>query len=111
MVVEDVVDRPGPCGHRTDRELRTVPRRRDRPEASARVFATGAPAVSDMERDATTGELRIVIDVPVTRDGRVVYDLALSVTPQHLQAIVAEQGLPAAGSVRIMDAGGTVGAR
>ena len=67
--------------------------RRANPEASARVFETDAPVVSDLD-PAPGRPLRMSVDVPVVRDGQVVSDLALSLPLTRMQAIVVAERLP-----------------
>ena len=49
-----------------------------RPETVRQVYATGRPVITNLYKGAVTGRLQISVDVPVFRDGRVVYDLAMT---------------------------------
>ena len=81
--------------------------RRANPEASARVFETDAPIVSDLD-PAPGRPLRMSVDVPVMRDGQVVSDLALSLPLTRMQAIVVAERLPRGWASAILDGSGRV---
>jgi SAM-dependent methyltransferase len=59
-----------------------------------KLFATGRPLVTSVFRGAVTGKLAISVDVPVFRDGRVVYDLAMIVFPDRFGTVLSQQHLP-----------------
>ena len=48
------------------------------PDAVRQVYATGKPLVTDVFNGASSGRLQVSVDVPVFRDGRVIYDLAMT---------------------------------
>ncbi len=87
-----------------------VPSRSDS-GASARVFATGAPMISGVIRNPGTGQAMLSIDVPVSRDGKLVFDLALSLPLARLQQLAGELGLPAGRIGAIFDPSGIIAAR
>jgi signal transduction histidine kinase len=62
-------------------------------DAIRRVVATGQPDISDLTRDAVTGEPVIAINVPVFRDDRLAYVLSLDVAPR-IPRILARLELP-----------------
>jgi PAS domain S-box-containing protein len=68
--------------------------RRGSLEAVSQVFATGRPVVASVYKAASTEELKVSVDVPVFRNGRVVYDLAMAVPPDRFSAVLSQQQLP-----------------
>ncbi len=68
--------------------------RRGSLEGVRQVFATGRPVVANVYTGAATDRLRVSVDVPVFRDGKVVYDLAMAVPPDRFSAILSQQHLP-----------------
>jgi len=81
------------------------------PEQLRQVFETGKPVISDV---FVAGVLRrpiISIDVPVWRDGKIVYDLAVGFLPERLGRILTEQRLPPDRIVSIFDSVGVNVAR
>jgi signal transduction histidine kinase len=75
------------------------------------VFATRRPATSDLFIGAVTGKPVIAVDAPVFRNGRVVYDLAMGVSPDRLGEILALQQVPEGWVASIFDSQGTIVAR
>ena len=75
------------------------------------VFRTAKPVVSDLFRNAITGGHAFTIDVPVLRDGTVVYDLGIDPTPASLVGLIAWAHVPEDWVVAILDAKGVVVAR
>ena len=73
------------------------------PETVRKVYATENPVISDVFKGAVTGRNRIAVEVPVFRDGRVVYDLAMTVPIDHFTAILLQQHLPAGWGGSILD--------
>jgi PAS domain S-box-containing protein len=63
-------------------------------EGVRQVFATGRPVIANVYKGATTRRLGISVDVPVFRDGRVVYDLAMGVPPEWFASVLMQQHLP-----------------
>jgi PAS domain S-box-containing protein len=95
---------------RGGKPLDDLPSGGSRPLA-APVFATGRPVVTDVHLGRITGVMRFTIDVPVQRDGRVVYDLFISLTPSVLGDLVAHQYTPSGTVMTVTDASGHVVAR
>jgi signal transduction histidine kinase len=81
-------------------------------EASAQVFKTGIPAVSDLYMSAVGPRLVVAIDVPVRRDdGSVAYVLSTNPQLEDFAAIIREQHLREGGVVSIYDRHGVNVAR
>lgn len=76
-----------------------------------RVIETGRPMVSDLFEGPVAGRPLIAIDVPVRRDGRVVYVLSLGFLTDQLGEILRGQHLPEGWVGAIFDSQGTVVAR
>ena len=64
------------------------------PEAVRQVYATGRPVVSNAFKGVFTGRLLVSVHVPVLRDGRVVYDLAMNLPAEHFARVLVQQHLP-----------------
>ncbi|MBE0627600.1 MAG: response regulator [Burkholderiales bacterium] len=75
------------------------------------VLDTRKPVVSDLFVGGTTHVPWVGIAVPVIRDGKVLYSLALGIRPKHLSEILQQQHLPADWVVSIVDRNGTIVAR
>jgi signal transduction histidine kinase len=75
------------------------------------VFRTGEPLVLNVFRGAVTGTLLVGIKVPVKRDVEVKYVLTGLITPERLNALLANQNLPADWVAAVFDASQTVVAR
>ena len=76
-----------------------------------RVFETGQPAISDLFAGEVAQRPVVALDVPVHRDGRVVFALAMGVFPERLSQILTRQKIPPHWVVSIFDSGGTIVAR
>ena len=63
-------------------------------EAVRQVFATGRPVVGNVYKGASSEKLKVSVDVPVFRNGRVVYDLAMAVPPDRFATVLSQQHLP-----------------
>jgi PAS domain S-box-containing protein len=81
------------------------------PDAVRQVYATGRPVTTNAFKGAFTGRLMISVHVPVLRDGRVVYDLAMNVPPDPFAAVLFQQHLPPEWIGRIFDGNQVVIAR
>ena len=68
--------------------------RRVRADVVEEIFATGRPSVSNVFVGAFIGRLVVSIDVPVIIDGRVRYDLALTLPIDELNALLRGQKIP-----------------
>jgi PAS domain S-box-containing protein len=78
---------------------------------SDQVFGTGSTVVTGMRAGRATGLIGFSIDVPVFRDGQVVYDLYLRLLPSVIADLVARQRLPPDGVLTVVDPAGVVAAR
>ena len=100
MLVNSVV----PCGT-------PLPHRGD-PGIVERVFQPGQPQVSDLYTGPITREPLIAIDVPVQREGRVLYDLNMGLRPAALGRVLDEQRPPGSAWIAtVLDGTGTIVAR
>ncbi len=70
-----------------------LPKRGD-PDVVRQIYSLKRPFISNVFKGAVTGRLVISVDVPVFRDGRVVYDLAMSVPADRIARILFLQHLP-----------------
>ncbi|HEX4365604.1 MAG TPA: PAS domain S-box protein, partial [Rhodopila sp.] len=75
------------------------------------VFDTHGPVVTEMHRGRITGRNGFSVDVPVFRDGRVVYDLYIRLLPDMMGNLIARQRLPPGGSVMVVDTAGDIVAK
>ncbi|MFL5256799.1 MAG: PAS domain S-box protein [Rhodopila sp.] len=90
-------------------------------DADARVFTTGRPLVTDLQGADRLGQPgfsmpgfsvpSFSVDIPVFRDGTVVYDLFVRLPPQVLAALIDRQHLPPRTVVAVVDSAGVVVAR
>jgi signal transduction histidine kinase/ActR/RegA family two-component response regulator len=87
------------------------PRRRSVSEAVRKVFETGQPVIADMWIGPVTGRAQFGIEMPVLRDGRVLYDLGMNIPVDRLNAILAAQHFPELMLGAILDSTGSVVAR
>ncbi len=85
--------------------------RRNVPERVRRLIATGRPIVSNLFQGAVTKRYLVSIDVPVFEDGRVAYDLALTLPAAHFTAVLNLPNLPPDWIATILDNTSTVLAR
>lgn len=67
------------------------------------VFETSRPQISDMYITAVTRTLAFTIDVPVLRDGEVIYDLAFNPSRDSFFNIIRNLGLPEGWVIAILD--------
>jgi signal transduction histidine kinase/ActR/RegA family two-component response regulator len=90
-----------------------LPKRRPEVNAAtvARVFATGQPLISNLVPRQENGGPIVTAEVPVLRDGQVVYDLSLVLPAQRFETIIAAQHLPAGTVSSVFDRAGVVVAR
>jgi signal transduction histidine kinase len=86
-------------------------------EMHDRVVASGLPQVSDLITGATLHQPIISVGVPVMRDGRVVYVLAMGIKPQGLSDVLLSpknlvlEAVPPTWTVAIVDRKGIILAR
>ncbi|MGE5094048.1 MAG: diguanylate cyclase [Betaproteobacteria bacterium] len=85
--------------------------RHGNPDLVRRVFETGAPVMSDLYTGGVLGRPVISVDVPVKRDGRVVYDLSVGLLPGDFDALAANARFPREWIVVMFDRSGTIVAR
>ncbi len=77
-----------------------------------RVFESGEAHVSDLYTGPITNEPLIAIDVPVSREGRVLYDLSMGFRPAILGRVLDGQRPPGSAWVAaVLDGSGTIVAR
>ena len=87
-----------------------LPRRRNM-TTQQQVFHTGRPTVSNLFTNAITQRHTYTVEVPVVREGRVVYDFGLDPTPAGLIDLLSKQRMEAGWVVSIIDAQGIIVAR
>ena len=68
--------------------------KRNAPDIVRQIYTTGKPLITQAFKSAATGRLLISVDVPVFRDGRVVYDLAMTVPIDGFAKVLLQQHLP-----------------
>jgi C4-dicarboxylate-specific signal transduction histidine kinase len=68
--------------------------KRNNPDAVRRIFQTGKPAVSNLFFGAVTRRPLIALDVPVSRDGKVLYDLSMTFSQETLASVLTRRALP-----------------
>lgn len=77
--------------------------KRNVPDRVRRVFAEAVPSVSDVFRGAVTGRALIGVDVPVKRNNKVLYSLAMTVPLTLLTQVVTLPQLPPEWTATILD--------
>ena len=82
--------------------------KRNIPEQVRRVFETRSPRVSNLFFGAVTKKPLLSIDVPVFRDGGVVFDLAMTLHSDRFASILLHQPLASEWTATILDAKGIV---
>jgi PAS domain S-box-containing protein len=89
-----------------------APPRKRTPVAELReVFATGQPVIADLWIGPVSKKAQIGVETPVMRDGRVAFDLGMSVPAGRFVEILRRQQLPDSFLGAILDRSGTVVAR
>ena len=83
-------------------EGRPLPRR-NASDAVRRVFETGLPHISNLFRGAVTGRALISLDMPVRRDGQVLYDLAMTVPAARFGDLLTRGKLPDQWTASVLD--------
>lgn len=81
------------------------------PEQLKQVFARGRPVISDLYVGGVLRRPVMSVDVPVFRDGKVVYALSIGEVPERFRAILSEQKLPEGWIGAVFDRRGTIVAR
>jgi PAS domain S-box-containing protein len=77
--------------------------KRSIPDAVHQVYATGKPMITNVFKGARTGRYLISVDVPVFGNGRVVYDLAMTVPTDRFANVLLQQQLQPGWLGRIYD--------
>jgi signal transduction histidine kinase/DNA-binding NarL/FixJ family response regulator len=85
--------------------------RHGNPELLRRVLESGEAAVSDLFVGGVTKKPVVSIEVPVVREGKVLYLLDLGIDPAHMGEIMRRQGLQSDWVISIFDSTGTIIAR
>ncbi|HWW68960.1 MAG TPA: histidine kinase dimerization/phosphoacceptor domain -containing protein [Duganella sp.] len=75
------------------------------------VFAGAQPVISDLYLGGVTHQPVIGIDVPVMRNGKVVYDLSMGLLPAQFLEILGRQRIEAVSVAAIFDSRGVIVAR
>jgi two-component system sensor histidine kinase/response regulator len=81
------------------------------PDAVRQVYATGRPTITNAFKSVLDGRFMVSVHVPVLRDGRVVYDLAMNVPADPFATVLFQQHLPPEWIARIFDGNQVVIAR
>ena len=68
-----------------------------------RVFKTGEPIITDLFMGSVLRVPMVGVEVPVIRDGRVVYDLALVIPARHFDSLFSQQSVPPDWSATVTD--------
>jgi PAS domain S-box-containing protein len=79
---------------------------RDPSTKGMQVFQTGQPVLSDLHFGPRTSVPGFSVDVPVMRDGHVIYDLFIRLTPSVLAELIGRQYLPPGTVLMLADASG-----
>ncbi|HTY04165.1 MAG TPA: EAL domain-containing protein [Rhodocyclaceae bacterium] len=87
-----------------------LPRTRDM-ERVQQMFATGKPLISNLVTGTVARRPLVTVDVPVVRNGRVLYDLNAVLLSTRLDGMLQTQRMPAGWMSVIFDRTGTVAAQ
>jgi PAS domain S-box-containing protein len=79
--------------------------------AGTQVFDTRRPIVTDMHVGRVTGLSGFSVDVPVVRDGHVVYDLYIRILPTIMADLIGRQQMPTGVLLTVVDTAGVIVAR
>ena len=77
-------------------------------EMHDRVVQTGKPQISDLIMGAVLRRPILTVGVPVFRDGKVAYVLAMGIGPEILSGLLNEQNLPSGWNTGIFDRNGVI---
>jgi two-component sensor histidine kinase len=88
-----------------------VPTQRNNLAIVDKVFATGQPQYSNLFYGAVKKKWIVTVDVPVIRDGQVVYDISFSPPLEMFQSMVQKQRPSTDWTVTLLDGDGVVFAR
>jgi PAS domain S-box-containing protein len=75
------------------------------------VFDAGRPIVTNLHVGHTTGLMGFSVDVPVMRDGKIIYSLFLRLAPTVMADLIERQHVPPGTILTVVDAVGNVVAR
>jgi signal transduction histidine kinase len=81
------------------------------PKIVQSVFATAKPVISDLFIGGLLRRPVLSVDVPVIRDGKVIYDLSIGLFTERKSAILRQQHLPDGWIAGVIDSTGTIIAR
>jgi two-component system, sensor histidine kinase len=73
------------------------------PENVRRVLETGQPVISDLFTGRVAGRQVISVDVPVRRDGRIIYTLGMVIPPATLGRVLSGAGIPRHWAAAVLD--------
>jgi PAS domain S-box-containing protein len=82
-----------------------------KPDVVRYIFETGKPVILDMFSGPVTGQYIMAVQVPVIRDGRVIYALAAGFRSERFATILRQQQAPADWVISIFDSTGTIVSR
>ena len=85
--------------------------RHGNPNIVQTVFATAKPVISDLYIGGLMRRPVLSVEVPVIRDGKVIYDLSIGLFPERKSAILRQQHLPDGWIAGVIDSTGTIIAR
>jgi two-component sensor histidine kinase len=88
-----------------------LPARRNNLAILGKVFATGQPQYSNLFYGAVKKKWILTVEVPVVRDGKVVYDISFSPPLEMFQSMVEKHRPNADWTVTLLDGDGVVFAR
>lgn len=101
--VVTVADASGQQLINTGRLYGTPLPKRANPGWVERVFKTGEPIITDLFMGSVSKVPMVGVEVPVIRDGRVVYDLALVIPAKHFDSVFSQQSVPPDWSATVTD--------
>jgi signal transduction histidine kinase/ActR/RegA family two-component response regulator len=78
------------------------------PEQVRGVFETGRPTVSDVFIGPVLNRPLVSVDVPIMREGEVVYALGVGILPEYFNRTLQTQELPAAWVAAVLDSAGII---
>ncbi len=91
--------------------MSSTPVRRDASAKGLQVFETHKPVITDLHVGHFTGILGFSVDVPVIRDGNVIYDLFVRLPVSVLGDLIQRQYLPPRTVLTLADTAGAIVAR
>lgn len=85
--------------------------RHGNPAQLSKVFETGRPVISDVYLGGVLKRPVMSIDVPVIRDGKVIYNMSIGLLPERFVKLLTERHLPSDWIGAIFDGTGTIVSR